>query len=73
VFLQKGYFIHRDTMRVYQQLLARKRSLRICEVDEYGSPWIECRFRRKNGRWEWHSLSFDHDGFIRVKAKDKAT
>jgi hypothetical protein len=68
-FLRKGYYIHRDTMRVYRKLLARGRSLRIREIDEYGSPWIYCKFPRTGGSWEWHSLAFDHDGFVRVKAR----
>jgi hypothetical protein len=65
-FLREGYYIHRDTIRVYKKLLARRRPLRVSVVDEYGSPWIECRFRRKNGRWEYHSLSINHDGLARV-------
>ena len=72
-FLQEGYYIHRDTMRVYKRLLARKRPLRIREIDEYGHPWIYCRFRRKDGRWEWHSLAVNHGGFIRVTPRSKTT
>ena len=64
-FFQEGYYIHRDTMRVYKKLVARKRPLRIAWIDEYGHPWIVCRFREK-GRWHWHSLAFNHDGIVRV-------
>jgi hypothetical protein len=52
-------------MRVYKKLVARKRPLRIAWIDEYGHPWIVCRFREK-GRWHWHSLAFNHDGIVRV-------
>ena len=52
-----GYVIHRDTVRVYKQLMARGRSVRIREIDEYGSPWYFCRFRTRNGEWEYHSLA----------------
>jgi hypothetical protein len=70
-FLQEGYFIHRDTMRVYKKLLARRRPLRIYEIDEYGYPWIMCRFPRKDDQWEWHTLAFNHDGFVRVKTRKR--
>lgn len=68
-----GYFIHADTKRVYKKLIARGRSVRICRIDEYGSPWYQCRFRMKNGRWEQHSLtvaSFDNNWvFVKRDAK----
>ncbi len=70
-FLQKGYSIDPGTMRVYKKLLARRRPLRIAEIDEYGIPWIRCRFRRKNGPWESHWLAFDHSGMVRLKPHKK--
>jgi hypothetical protein len=70
-FLQEGYYVHRDTMRVYKRLLARRRALRIREIDQDGLPWIECRFRRNDGRWEWHWLALNHGGFIRLLAHPK--
>lgn len=51
-----GYTIHPDTVRAYKLLIRRRRSVRICRIDEYGSPWYECRFRRRNGRLEYHSF-----------------
>lgn len=71
-FLQEGYYIHRDTLRVYKKLLARRRSLRIHEIDEGGLPWVHCRFRRKNGRWEHHFLALNHGGLVRVKPRRRA-
>jgi hypothetical protein len=71
-FLQKGYYIHHDTMRVYKKLLARNRSLRVYKIDEYGSPWIQCRFPLKDGRWERHHLVVDHGGFVLVKSRGNA-
>jgi hypothetical protein len=65
-FLQEGYIILPETVRVYRKLLARGRHLRIREIDEYGHPWIWCRFRRKNGGWECHALAVNHDGLARV-------
>lgn len=52
-----GYYLHADTRRVYKKLVARKRPVRICEVDEYGVPWFQCRFKRKNNTWEHHRLA----------------
>jgi hypothetical protein len=68
-FSQPGYFVHRDTRRVYKKLIARGSPLRIFEIDAWGSPWICCRFRRKNGSWERHFLSINHDGLVRVKSR----
>jgi len=65
-FLQEGYHVHRDTMQVYKRLLARRRPLRISEIDEDGLPWIECRFRCQDGRWEHHFLAVNHGGLVRV-------
>ena len=68
-FLQEGYYIQRHTMRVYKKLVARRRPLRVYKIDEYGYPWVECRFRRKNGKYEMHWLAFNHDGFVRVQSR----
>jgi hypothetical protein len=68
-FLQPGYRIFPETLRVYKKLVARGRPLRIWQIDEWGHPWIWCRFRRKNRRWEWHTLAVNHDGIAKVKAR----
>jgi hypothetical protein len=68
-FFQKGYHIHRDTLRVYRILVARRRPLRIWMIDEYRQPWIQCRFRRNDGHWEYHSLAVNHSGLARVKPR----
>jgi hypothetical protein len=68
-FLQKGYHILPETVRVYKKLLARGRPLRVFRIDEYGHPWVQCRFRRRDGRWEHHWLAFNHDGLVRVKKR----
>jgi hypothetical protein len=65
-FSQPGYFLHRDTRRVYQRLINRRRPLRIYMHDEFGRPWIRCRFLEKDG-WHYHGLMFNHDGWVRVK------
>ena len=63
-----GYFLHPDTRRVFRKLIARRRSVRIERIDSFGSPWYRCRFQKRDGRWEEHSLSVaegDHN-WVRV-------
>jgi hypothetical protein len=64
-----GYYMHSETRRVYKRLLARKRPVRISKIDETGLPWFECRFRRKNGRLEYHSLivADDDNNWVKVR------
>ena len=58
-----NYFILPETTRVFKKLVARGRPVRIREIDEYGTPWYWCRFKRRNGKFEMHALSvIDIDG-----------
>lgn len=66
-FLRPGYCLHRDTIAVYRKLVARRRPLRIGWIDEWKMPWVQCRFRRKDGRWQHHTLAVNHGGIVRVK------
>jgi len=68
-FLQPGCVIFPETIRVYKKLVKRKRPLRISNIDEYGLPWIRCRFPIRNGRYEWHFLAMNHDGIVKVKRR----
>jgi hypothetical protein len=43
--------------------------MRICEIDDWGMPWIRCRFRRKNGRWVHHGLGLDEMGWVLVESR----
>jgi hypothetical protein len=57
------------------KLIARRRSVRIARIDEYGSPWYTCRFRTRGGKWEWHDLAvckLDNNWVI-VKPRRKKT
>ena len=72
-FSRPGYSVHRDTRRVYQRIIDRQRSVRICQLDEFGMPWIHCRFRRKDGRIEYHWLLINHDGWVRVRKRTSKT
>jgi hypothetical protein len=65
-FAQAGYFLHPSTRRVYERLIARNRPVRVYRIDDWGLPWIECKFRERDGRWACHSLAFNHDGWVRV-------
>jgi len=65
-----GYSFFPETRRLYQKLIARRRSVRVFRIDEYGLPWIQCRFRRKNGSWEHHTLAVNDDSWVRVRSRD---
>ncbi len=66
-----GYGIQPETVRVYKKLLARNRPVRIYEINEYGQPWFQCKFKRRNGIWEEHTLAiFDDDtNWVPVKKR----
>jgi len=68
-----GYYLHPDTKRVFKKLVARGRSVRIARIDEYGSPWYNCRFRIKSGRWEYHDLAVCNldNNWVRVTPRHK--
>src|SRR4051812_3277753 len=70
-FYRVDYNIHRDTMWVYRQLLARQRPRRICLIDERGLPYIHCRFRRSNGRWRDERLGLDNQGWALVERRKR--
>jgi hypothetical protein len=58
-----------ETRRLYKKLIARGRPLRVYQVDEYGLPWVACRFCRKDGRWEYHWLAVNDDSWVRVRSR----
>ena len=66
-----GYYIHKDTVKAFKRIIARKRPVRIKYIDRYGAPWYEVRFRLKDGKWEWHSLGvFDGEtNWVLVKPR----
>ncbi len=55
--VKPGHTIPKETIRVWRKLAERGRAVTISSIDEYGSPWYNCRFKRKDGTWEYHSLS----------------
>jgi hypothetical protein len=59
----RGYVFHRDTRDLYQRLIARRRPSRVFEIDQLGLPWIRCRFRRRDGSWEYHCLAINDDSW----------
>lgn len=63
-------YIHPDTIKVFEKLVARNRSVRISAIDDYGNPRYECRFRNGNGVWEYHYLAIleGENNWIKVKS-----
>src|SRR4051794_3607054 len=64
-----GYHVHPETRAVYRRLIERRRPVRVYEVDEWGAPWIRCRFKREDASWEHHFLAVNHDGWVRVNRR----
>ena len=55
-----------ETVRVYRRLLRRGTPSRVFQIDEYGHPWIYCRFRRKDGTFDIHWLAINDDSWERA-------
>jgi hypothetical protein len=65
--------LHRQTRQLYRRLLARRRFVRVYYVDEMGLPWIQCQFRQRNGKWEYHSLLIGTEsGWVKVKPRKRS-
>src|SRR5207237_7537709 len=58
-----------ETRRLYKKLIARRRPVRVFQIDEWGLPWIRCRFRLKDGSWEHHYLAVNDNSWVRVKRR----
>jgi hypothetical protein len=65
---QPGYQLPPCTRRLWRLLIARRRPLRIYEVDEWGVPWARCRVRGRGG-WEHHYLAIVEGGWVRVRPR----
>jgi hypothetical protein len=63
---QPGYYLAPETRRLYKQLIARRRSVRISHLDACGLPYIYCRFRQEDGSWEHHWLAVNDDSWVKV-------
>lgn len=61
-----------ETKDVWERLAKRKWPVRISEIDEWGHPWYNLRFRRKNGTWEHHRLNINEyeDNWVKVKPRN---
>lgn len=68
---QPGYHLPRCTRRLWRLLIARRRPLRVYEVDEWGAPWVHCRFRLPNGSWGHHFLAVVEGGWVRVRPRPR--
>jgi hypothetical protein len=66
-----GYYIHKGTVRVYKKIIARKRAVRISEIDEGGTPWYTVKLRQKNGTWACNHLAVleDDQNWVKVKPR----
>jgi hypothetical protein len=60
------YHLPAETAALWRLLVARRRPLRVYEVDGQGAPWVRCRVRGPGRRWEHHFLAITHGGWVRV-------
>ncbi len=63
---------HAETLEAYTTLIARRRPVRVHELDEQNMPWIHFRTRRDDGGWDHHYLLINHDGWVRVRPRNTA-
>ncbi len=63
---QPGYLLPAETAELWRVLVARRRPLRVYEVDACGAPRVKCRIRTDTGGWEYHFLAITHGGWVRV-------
>jgi hypothetical protein len=68
-FDQPGYFVARDTRRLFELLVQRARSHRIAWIDGWGLPYIDLRFRRFRGRRMYEYLGIWEDCWVRVRPR----
>ena len=69
--LPKGGPVPEITIKACNKLIKRGRSLRVAYIDEYGIPWVNFRFRMKNGKWEYHMMAIyeEDENWISVKKR----
>jgi hypothetical protein len=69
---RRGGCIHRDTVRAYKALMARRRPVRIVEWD-HGHPWFSFQLRGKSGRIEFHWMVVmdGDDNWVAVKRRPR--
>lgn len=66
------YKVSRTMRDVYRRLIARRRPVRIDEIDMRGLPWIRCQFKDRSGQMEYHFLVLDDGSWVRVVPRKSA-
>lgn len=70
-FDDPSFLLPRCDHIAYRRLVERHRPLRVCRVDADGLPWVDFRFRLDDGRWAYHWMAFNHDGWVRVRRRKR--
>ena len=62
-----------ETKRVWEKLAKRGRYVVISSIDDFGQPWYNCRFKKRDGTWEHHFLSVGEgeDNWTLVQSRKK--
>ena len=64
-----GRSFHRETRLLYENLIARRRAVRVYKIDKSGLPWVFCKFKLKNGTWDHHYLAINDDSWMPVRPR----
>lgn len=63
------YTLHLECKQFMKAMIRRRFPSRVYEIDEYGTPWIAARIRRK-GRIEHHTWGiFESTGWRKVRRR----
>jgi hypothetical protein len=65
-----GYVFPAETRTVYQWLIERGRAQRVYEIDEWGLPWIYCRFPNLDPR-KHPMLAINDDSWVLVRRRSR--
>jgi hypothetical protein len=64
-----GYVLHAECKQFMKTMVRRRFPSRVYEIDEFGTPWIAARLRRR-GRIEHHTWGiFEATGWRKVQRK----
>ena len=64
---EPGYQVHEESVEFMTALMKRRRSSRVCKIEEDGYPWIDARLRDEGGAIECHSWGiYEATGWVRV-------
>lgn len=65
-----GFYLHEDTRRLFERLVAEGVSLRVYRIDESGLPWVKCSCPGEPGEGQEEELAIDGFDVWELTAED---